>query len=107
MENKEIEYSKEPRDKAKYTESRDRLYTRFAGFYDLAVKVLPFWRRWLEQSIPHIRGPRVLEVSFGTGELPVGRELDGKVTNGLLEAHRRHHKRYGRALSRVWLCLRR
>ncbi len=69
MANKEIEYPEEPRDRAAFTESRDRFYTRFAGLYDLAVKALPFWRRWLGRTIPHIRGPRVLEVSFGTGYL--------------------------------------
>lgn len=63
----EIEYSREPRDRAEFTESRDRLYMRFAGLYDLAVKAIPFRRRWLGGAIPHIRGPKVLEVSFGTG----------------------------------------
>jgi len=30
---------------------------------------LLIWRRWLRQAIPHIEGPRVLEISFGTGWL--------------------------------------
>lgn len=35
--------------------------------YDIAVKALPVWKRWLRPALPHIAGPRVLEVSFGTG----------------------------------------
>jgi ubiquinone/menaquinone biosynthesis C-methylase UbiE len=37
--------------------------------YDIAVKVLPIWKTWLRRALPHIRGRRVLEVSFGTGYL--------------------------------------
>ncbi|WP_232065460.1 class I SAM-dependent methyltransferase [Mycobacterium shinjukuense] len=33
------------------------------------MKALPVWRRWIGSALPHIRGPRVLEVSFGTGWL--------------------------------------
>ncbi len=49
--------------------ANDRLYTRFAGLYDVVVKAFPVWRRWLGQALPAIQGPRVLEVSFGTGWL--------------------------------------
>jgi len=69
MANGKIRHPKEPRDEKGFTEFRDRLYTRFAVLYDLAVKALPFWRRWLGRAIPHVRGPRVLEVSFGTAYL--------------------------------------
>ena len=62
-------YSAEPRDKRRFTESFDRAYSRFARLYDLAVRLLPIWRRWLCHALPHIYGPRVLEVSFGTGWL--------------------------------------
>lgn len=65
----ESKYSEEPRNRAAFTTSHDRLYTRFANFYDIAVKTLPVWKAWLGHAIPHIRGPRVLEVSFGTGYL--------------------------------------
>jgi ubiquinone/menaquinone biosynthesis C-methylase UbiE len=61
--------STEPRDKQAFTARFDRLYTRLARPYDLAVKLLPTWRRWLTPALAHIRGPRVLEVSFGTGWL--------------------------------------
>lgn len=59
----------EPRDAQAFTARFDRAYSRLARPYDLAVKVLPVWRHWLSAALPHIRGPRVLEVSFGTGWL--------------------------------------
>jgi len=37
--------------------------------YDFAVRRLPVWHRWLGRTLPHIQGPRVLELSFGTGYL--------------------------------------
>ncbi|GAA2027218.1 hypothetical protein GCM10009819_08230 [Agromyces tropicus] len=66
---REPRYSTEPADRDAYTRRNDRLYTRFAGVYDAAVKASPVWRRWLSNVLPEIRGPRVLEVSFGTGWL--------------------------------------
>ena len=62
-------YSREPHDPRAFTESFDRAYSRFARVYDIAVKLFPTWRRWLRQTLPHIEGPRVLEVSPGTGWL--------------------------------------
>ena len=62
-------YSAEPTDPRAYTAANDRLYTRFARLYDVVVKAFPVWRRWLGHALPAIQGPRVLEVSFGTGWL--------------------------------------
>jgi ubiquinone/menaquinone biosynthesis C-methylase UbiE len=62
-------YSSEPEDKEQFSREFDRVYTLLAGVYDLAVKLLPVWKSWLKQALPHIRGPKVLEVSFGTGYL--------------------------------------
>ena len=62
-------FSAEPRDTQGFTLRFDRFYTQIARSYDLAVKLLPVWRRWLSRALPHIEGPRVLEVSFGTGWL--------------------------------------
>ncbi|GJO37132.1 hypothetical protein NJB1604_01420 [Mycobacterium marinum] len=62
-------YRAEPVDAQAFTAHFDRLYTRLARPYDLAVKLLPVWRHWISAALPHIRGPRVLEVSFGTGWL--------------------------------------
>jgi ubiquinone/menaquinone biosynthesis C-methylase UbiE len=66
---REITYSTEPEDGERFTRELDQMYSLFAGAYDLAVKLLPVWKTWLSHALPHIRGPRVLEVSFGTGYL--------------------------------------
>ncbi len=63
------QYSREPADKRAFTEAADRQYSRWSGLYDLAVRILPVWRRWLDQALPHLQGPRLLEISFGTGYL--------------------------------------
>ena len=74
----EIQYSTEPANQQAYTAEFDRVYTRFAHLYDLTVKLLPVWRRWISRALFHVRGPRILEVSFGTGYLlPLyGEEVD-------------------------------
>jgi ubiquinone/menaquinone biosynthesis C-methylase UbiE len=65
-------YTTEPIDRERLTTEFDHAYTRYAGLYDLFVKVIPIWRNWIFQAISQIRGPRVLEVSFGTGYLLTG-----------------------------------
>jgi ubiquinone/menaquinone biosynthesis C-methylase UbiE len=62
-------YSAEPADPAAFTARFDAAYSRFARLYDVAVRRLPVWKTWLLHALPHIRGPRVLEISFGTGYL--------------------------------------
>jgi ubiquinone/menaquinone biosynthesis C-methylase UbiE len=59
----------EPADAQAFTAEFDVFYTRFSRVYDRLVKLLPIWRRWLEAALPAIKGPRVLEVGFGTGYL--------------------------------------
>jgi ubiquinone/menaquinone biosynthesis C-methylase UbiE len=59
----------EPPDAQAFTARFDRVYSRLARPYDLAVKLLPVWRHWISAALPHIRGPHVLKVSFGTGWL--------------------------------------
>jgi ubiquinone/menaquinone biosynthesis C-methylase UbiE len=64
-----IIYSRELEDPGEYTNKLNNEYTKYARAYDIAVKILPFWKTWLKKVIPHIEGKRVLEVSFGTGYL--------------------------------------
>lgn len=63
------DYSTDPEDPQACTRDFDAFYTRFAGIYDLMVRCLPLWKRWLGSALPYIRGPRVLEVSFSSGYL--------------------------------------
>ncbi len=62
-------YSAEPDDPVAFTSRWQQFYSRWARPYDLAVRWLPLWRTWLGQALPEIAGPRVLEVSVGTGWL--------------------------------------
>jgi ubiquinone/menaquinone biosynthesis C-methylase UbiE len=62
-------YSKGSQDPDKFRDDFDKFYTSVGGVYDLVVKIWPAWKRWLNHALPHIRGERVLEVSFGTGYL--------------------------------------
>lgn len=64
---REPRYSTEPTDPVAFTTRHDRAYTAWAGVYDTAVRRLPVWETWLRHALPHIAGPRVLEVSVGTG----------------------------------------
>jgi ubiquinone/menaquinone biosynthesis C-methylase UbiE len=59
----------EPEDARRFTREWDRAYTAFARSYDRAVRWLPVWKTWLRRALPHVEGPRVLEVAFGTGYL--------------------------------------
>jgi ubiquinone/menaquinone biosynthesis C-methylase UbiE len=63
------EFSPEPSDSRKFTEQFDAFYSRFAIIYDRIIKFFPLWRNWLDNALPGIHGPRVLEISCGTGYL--------------------------------------
>jgi ubiquinone/menaquinone biosynthesis C-methylase UbiE len=82
-------YSSEPQDQTAFTSKKNRAYTLIAPLYDFAVRLLPTWRRWLDQALPQVHGPRVLELSFGTAYLlgrlatrhqVVGLDLNDKFT---------------------------
>jgi len=80
-------YSPEPDDPAKFTSGRDRLYTLFAGAYAAALRIFPVWGRWIGHAIPHVEGPRVLEISFGTGHLLA--RYAGRFTTHAVDYNRR------------------
>jgi hypothetical protein len=48
------QYSAEPQDKRAFSQRFDRRFSRFARVYELAVKHLPLWRKWLQNALPHI-----------------------------------------------------
>lgn len=54
-------------------------YNSFAFTYDAvsAIVSLGHWRRWTNAAIPHLRGPRVLEIAFGTGNLQLDMRAAG------------------------------
>jgi ubiquinone/menaquinone biosynthesis C-methylase UbiE len=64
-----IIYSKLPEDASKYNEKMKRFYDLMALLYDVLMVLFPFWKKWIASVIPHIQGPKVLEVSFGPGYL--------------------------------------
>lgn len=62
-------YAPEPADPQSYTARFDRFYIQFAPLYDLLLKLFSVWWRWISHVLPHVQGPRILELSFGTGYL--------------------------------------
>lgn len=62
-------WSAEPDDPVLFVRSHDRLYAKFARAYGWAVFRLPIWKTWLHTALPHVKGPRVLEVAIGPGYL--------------------------------------
>jgi ubiquinone/menaquinone biosynthesis C-methylase UbiE len=49
----------------------NQLYTRFAFAYDWVSSIVSRgeWRAWTRAAIPFVRGTRILEIAFGTGNL--------------------------------------
>lgn len=49
----------------------NQLYTRFAFAYDgvSAIVSRGEWRAWTQAAVPFLRGNRILEIAFGTGNL--------------------------------------
>jgi len=66
---KKIKYSEVPEDGSLYTNSMDQKYKQFSKYYDLFMMIFPLWKIWLKKTLPFIKGPNILEVSFGTGYL--------------------------------------
>ncbi len=94
-------YSEEPQDPRAFSRAFDRFYTRAAPTYDWAVRVLPVWKTWLRHALPHLAGPRVLEVSFGTGWLMT--QYAGRFEVHGVDLNRRMVATAGRSLRRCGL----
>jgi ubiquinone/menaquinone biosynthesis C-methylase UbiE len=69
-------YSAEPDDPERFTQEFNRFYSSFAPLYSKLLDIIPLWRNWIEQALPYLTGPRVLEVACGTGHLMAGYAAD-------------------------------
>lgn len=52
-----------------YTDKMNKEYNWMAKGYDSFMIIFPLWKIWIKNIIPHIKGDKVLEVSFGNGYL--------------------------------------
>lgn len=61
------------------------LYNQFACTYDAVSWLVSLgnWRRWQRAAIPHLRGERVLDLAFGTGNLLMDLSAAGYQPYGL------------------------
>ena len=69
VEPENLRYSSPPESGQAYTDDMNRQYDWMSGVYDGFMFVFPLWKRWIRSVLPFLEGPRVLEVSFGTGDL--------------------------------------
>jgi len=63
---KYTDLSKIPSD---YTDKINKEYNWMAKGYDAFMVIFPLWKKWIKKIIPHIKGDKILEVSFGSGYL--------------------------------------
>lgn len=81
-------YTDEPEDALAYTQKMDRMYSAVVKAYDGFMKAFPLWKKWLSSVLPHVKGNRVLEVSFGPayllGELPEDMKVYGLDFNEIM-----------------------
>jgi ubiquinone/menaquinone biosynthesis C-methylase UbiE len=64
-----IKYTDLSRIPSDYTEIMNKEYNWMAKGYDTFMTIFPFWKKWIKKTIPHIKGDKILEVSFGNGYL--------------------------------------
>jgi ubiquinone/menaquinone biosynthesis C-methylase UbiE len=64
-----IRYTRLPEDGYNYNEKMTKFYDIMAFLYDVLMFLFPFWKKWIATVIPYIKGPKILEVSFGPGYL--------------------------------------
>ena len=69
VEREQLRYTPLPQSRQNYTDHMNRQYDWMSRVYDGFMFVFPLWKRWIRSVIPFLEGPRLLEVSFGTGDL--------------------------------------
>ncbi len=47
----------------------ERVYSKYAPYYNVFLYLFPIWKIWLKKVILYIKGPKILEISFGSGYL--------------------------------------
>jgi ubiquinone/menaquinone biosynthesis C-methylase UbiE len=73
-------------------------YHTFAWTYDFVAAVVSLrrWNDWVFAALPHLAGPRVLEIGFGPGHLQVRMRQGGFAAFGLDESRQMGHMALGR-----------
>jgi ubiquinone/menaquinone biosynthesis C-methylase UbiE len=73
-------------------------YHSLAFTYDLVAAIVSLgrWNDWVRAALPHVRGPRVLEIGFGPGHLQVALDREGFTTLGIDESPQMIRKSRGR-----------
>lgn len=64
-----IKYTNQSLVASDFTEKMNNEYNWMAKGYDLFMIVFPLWKKWIKEVLPHIKGNKILEVSFGSGYL--------------------------------------
>lgn len=69
------------------------LYHQLAWMYDGIASVVSIgaWRKWVLSALPHLDGPRILEIGFGPGHLMLSLHQKGLFVCGLDESHQMVH----------------
>ena len=62
-----------------------QFYNEFAWSYDLVSRIVSRgqWREWQRASLPEMRGSRILEIAFGTGDLLLDMTEKGRQSVGI------------------------
>ncbi len=75
-----MDQSKIPSD---YTDKMNKEYNWMAKGYDAFMIIFPLWKKWIRKIIPHIKGDKLLEVSFGSGYLMTQYATDKNEIHGI------------------------